>query len=204
MRISCNQWWATPVWEVETGYPQAFNQRLLQEIDSYLQGNTAARSDTNIWQAKTPNIAELRDCILRLVRQETYDYVAPNYSSGEFDYYHTRGWINRHEIGQDLPLHSHGGAKISATYYISTPDGCGDLLLIDPRGAVDWDNGNDGANGTKFKRVRPAAGKLVFFPSYVLHTVERNRSSYPRISVTTDIATLNKSSIRFFAESLGS
>jgi hypothetical protein len=73
-------------------------------------------------------------------------------------------------------------------------------MLVDPRGGVDWEKGWDlGINGTKYNRITPKTGTLVFFPSYVLHWVDRNRNSEPRISLTTDISTLSPRSIEYFA-----
>jgi hypothetical protein len=40
---------------------------------------------------------------------------------------------------------------------------------------------------TEFKTIRPEAGKLVFFPAYVLHYIEENRSDELRISLSTDM-----------------
>ena len=71
--------------------------------------------------------------------------------------------------------------------------------MIDPRGGVDWEKGMDGINGTKHNRITPTTGTLVFFPSFMLHSVDTNRNSQPRISLTTDISTLSPSSIKYFS-----
>jgi len=44
-----------------------------------------------------------------------------------------------------------------------------------------------GYRGIKYKRVTPKEGKLVMFPAYVLHEVEKNMSDNKRISITTNI-----------------
>jgi uncharacterized protein (TIGR02466 family) len=105
--------------------------------------------------------------------------------------------MNLIEPGKHLPLHGHGSSRISLTYYINAPEGCGDLILVDPRGGVNWDKGNDGVMGTKYDRITPTTGGLVFFPSYMLHSVDYNRSNENRISVTTDIVTISKSDIDY-------
>jgi hypothetical protein len=202
MNINRRDMFITPVWEVDTGFDKAFNIELLAELNRYYQGG-AGPADSNIWTCDSPLIKQLNKTILDVVKNETLYDVAQNYGSpDDVVYIHTRGWMNYHKPGESLSIHGHGGSKISATYYVNAPEGCGDLILIDPRGAVDWEKGLDGCNGSKFNRVKPREGMLVFFPSYVLHTVERNNSTAPRISLTTDISTITQSSIQYFADSI--
>lgn len=196
MNVVRNDWWVTPLWEVQTDYDEKFNNELLIEINRYYKSTGANQKDSNIWCCNTTRINQFREDILRIVKELTYDYIKPNYN--EFDYYPTRGWLNYLLPGQHLPLHCHGGSKISLTYYVNAPDNSGDLMLIDPRGGVDWEKGEDGISGTKFNRITPTAGKLVFFPSYVLHSVDVNKSKEPRISITTDISTLSSADIEYF------
>ena len=202
MNIIKREMFVTPVWEVDTGFDRKFNIELLAELNAYYKGG-AGPSDSNIWSCETPCIRQVSKIILDVVKSETMDNVSINYSNpDDIIYIHTRGWMNYNNPGDSLFIHGHGGAKIRATYYINTPENSGDLLLIDPRGAVDWDKGLDGCNGSKFTRVRPRAGTIVFFPSYVLHTVERNNSTAPRISLTTDISTITKASIQYFDQQI--
>jgi Putative 2OG-Fe(II) oxygenase len=76
------------------------------------------------------------------------------------------------------------------------------LILIDPRGGVDWDKSNDGQLGSKTFAITPTTGKLVFFPSFMLHSVDSNMSNAVRISLSTDISILSQKSIEDFLESL--
>jgi hypothetical protein len=57
--------------------------------------------------------------------------------------------------------HVHNDALLSGVYYVSAPEGCGDLILEDPRGArPPFDN----------RLVhRPQAGELVIFPPWLVH-----------------------------------
>lgn len=201
MNVKRNDWFVTPVWEVKTNFDETFNNQLILDINNYYNESNANKTDSNIWSSNKQSINYLNKTILDYVRKLTYEYVSVNYD-GDFDYYHTRGWLNYHKPGQHLPIHGHGGSKLTITYYVNAPENCGDLLMIDPRGGVDWDKGMDGINGTKFNRIKPEAGKLVIFPSYILHTVEENKSNEPRISITSDISTLSSASIRDFVKGL--
>lgn len=188
MKVTRNDWWVTPVWQIETDFNKNFNEKLLSELKNYYtkKTNTPTEED-NIWEMTTPCVKEINKYILEMVSDLTHDYVSPNYD--KFEYQHTKGWVNYHLPGQSMPVHGHGGSKITATYYVQAENNCGDLLLVDPRGGVDWDKENDGVNGAKFKRISPKESMLVFFPSYVMHYVDINKSKNIRISLTTDMQT---------------
>ena len=42
------------------------------------------------------------------------------------------------------------------------------------------------SNTKKYKRIKPEEGKMVFFPGYLLHMVEENKSGETRISLSTN------------------
>jgi uncharacterized protein (TIGR02466 family) len=87
-----------------------------------------------------------------------------------------------------LHVHDHGGVIVACVYYVKAPENSGDLLLIDPRGSVNWDwESKDGFDGAKYKRVKPKEGKLVIFPGYVLHAVDPNNSKEERVSIAINI-----------------
>ena len=192
MNITKTDMWVTPVWEIQTDFDISFNNELLNEIAA--QKSTQKNSfNFNVWNFNSKRIQELREYTLKVIKDVTYDYISPNYV--DFEFWHTRGWVNYNQPGHGMPIHGHGGPKIAMTYYVKAPENCGDLLLIDPRGGVDWDSGNDGVNGTKFNRIKAQEGKLVFFPGFVLHMVEENKSTAPRISLTSNLGTFDKSTI---------
>ncbi len=51
-----------------------------------------------------------------------------------------------------------------------------------------------------FKKIIPKPGKLVFFPSYVLHSVDVNKSKNMRISLSTDMQTFSTNLLNNFIE----
>jgi len=200
MNVVRNDWWITPVWEVQTDFDDKFNKDLLLELKLYYANKSMENTkEPNIWIMDTPCIKKLNEYIIKVVTELTSDYVSPNYN--DFEWQHTAGWANYNLPGQSMALHGHGGSKITATYYIQSENNCGDILLVDPRGGVDWDKEvESGVNGAKFKRVVPKTGKLVFFPSYVLHSVDVNKSKDIRISLTTDMQTYSTDLVKYFME----
>jgi uncharacterized protein (TIGR02466 family) len=185
MKIVRNDWWTTPVWEIETEFDNTFNNDLLREANS--------SDHINVWNNNTPTINKLKEYTIQLVTELSAPYFSENFK--QINFWHTNGWINYYGPGEHMPIHGHGGPKIALTYYIKSPDNCGDLLLIDPRNGCDWDNGTDGVNGTKFKRIKPAVSKIVFFPGFLLHMVEPNKSNETRVSLSTNMGTFDSDNV---------
>lgn len=178
-----HEWWVTPVWEIETGFDSTFNDEMLVEIANCKPPTNPYAF--NIWDYNTPRLSALRQKILSSVKDNAAEYF-PNFF--RFNPVLTRGWVNRQNPGQQLALHDHGGTLMACSYYIKSADNCGDLLLVDPRGGVNWEWIQEGnISGIKYKRITPKEGKLVIFPAYVLHMVEINKSQQTRISLATNV-----------------
>lgn len=183
MSITKYEWWSTPVWEVETGFDEEFNSTLLKETMSINPSQYGV--DFNIWDLHTPNITSLYKKIFDTAKQVTEGVFNPQY---KFTPKILRGWISRQKYQELLPLHDHGNVVIAVVYYVSTPENCGDLLLVDPRNSSNWNREfEQGIDGIRYKRITPREGKLVLFPGYLAHMVEPNRSKETRISLATNI-----------------
>lgn len=173
--------WATPVWEVATEFDTKFNNQLLLEI-SRIKANPGV--SFNLWDfsSNNPCISKLRETILNQVQTAVKDDVPAG------DLVLKRGWVNNHRPGTSLVTHNHGNAIIACTYYVKTPRGCGDLLLIDPRGGANWGWETEGSiNGVKHVRCSPKESSLVFFPGFLLHSVEENKSPQVRVSISSNL-----------------
>jgi uncharacterized protein (TIGR02466 family) len=182
MSVTKHEWWVTPIWEIDTEFNEEFNQLLLKEISMCKQ---IPGHMFNIWDYTTPAINTLKHKIISSAREHASEYFPKSFG---YNPDVTRGWVNRQMPGDELALHDHGGSLLSATYYITAPEKSGDLKMVDPRGGVNWEWIQEGnISGIKYKRITPVAGKLVLFPSYVMHMVETNRSHEVRISLATNI-----------------
>lgn len=101
----------------------------------------------------------------------------------------TKSWTSiTNKYGFNTP-HEHSSNNVVGVYYIKTFDKCGDLLLLDPRGATNFIpcyeiNTQDSlVDGRSYYRITPKAGNLILFPAYVIHSVEPNMSDETRISL---------------------
>jgi uncharacterized protein (TIGR02466 family) len=107
-------------------------------------------------------------------------------------------WATINRSGDADVYHSHPGSYWSGIYYVD--DGGiaanqalgGELEFLDPRGAVPLMNaphlriaGHLSAGSSE--RLVPQAGRMVLFPSWVLHQVRPYRGTADRISVAFNL-----------------
>src|SRR3984893_16980466 len=122
---------------------------------------------------------------------------APGYFAGTWG---ANMWANVNRSGHGNEFHSHPGGYWSGVYYVDDggiaddPSLGGELEFMDPRGpmaaiyaphlAVAMPGGlKAGAN----EPVIPKAGRLVMFPSWLLHQVRPYRGNAERISIAFNL-----------------
>lgn len=81
-------------------------------------------------------------------------------------------WVHVYRQGATHHIHNHLGSQFTGILYLATPAIGGELVLHDPRG-----NANRGYNqnlNSMFAPmvIKPEAGDLFIFPSFVWHNVE--------------------------------
>ena len=96
-------------------------------------------------------------------------------------------WMNINPPGGFNAPHTHPGAHWSGVYYLSQPEieegTSGMIEFLDPRSDLPhWRILNAPAFRIK-KRIRPAPGEIVVFPSYLVHWVYPNDSAEERVTV---------------------
>lgn len=93
-------------------------------------------------------------------------------------------WVNLHERGAYNSTHVHQGALISATFYLTVPEGSGNLVFRDPRpGVVLSPFRGDRVNSSTVVSVKPHAGLLVVFPNWLEHEVAPHEADTPRVAI---------------------
>ncbi len=92
----------------------------------------------------------------------------------------TTMWSISNPPGSSNRAHIHPGALWSGVYYVHSPEGAGKIEFTDPR-TVHLMNGASFKRKTQRKsecwtkvKVQPTAGKMLFFPSWLYHSVEPN------------------------------
>ena len=100
-------------------------------------------------------------------------------------------WAIINKKGAMNQKHHHSNSDLSAAYYVTAKDGCGDIIFYDPRPGKVYKHPlsntpnllNANNNG-----VSPEPGMLVLFPSYLEHSVNPNMSDHERIVISFNIS----------------
>ncbi|HEY8271605.1 MAG TPA: TIGR02466 family protein, partial [Pseudobdellovibrionaceae bacterium] len=85
-------------------------------------------------------------------------------------------------------MHIHPLSVISGTYYVQTPKDCGSIKFEDPRMvgfmASPPRKENAQERNKRFVELKPQAGNVVLFESWMRHEVPQNKSDIERISIS--------------------
>ena len=97
-------------------------------------------------------------------------------------------WINVMGPGAQHSAHIHPHSVISGTYYVQTPAGSSAIKFEDPRLGFFMNapqvKGTAKQANQRFVSLKPKAGEVLIFESWLRHEVPPNESSKPRISVS--------------------
>ena len=186
-----NMFWQSPIWEVQTKFDEEFNEVLLDEIYGIGKDIILGKDkdpNNSIWDYSRPNLDILKQEIINIVTKKIVQNIPQLRMLNIRGCEHFMGWINVREPGERLEVHGHTESAIAATYYLKAKEGCGDLVCFDSANAIDWLNNKlTSTPSLRERRFKPVEGRLIFFPSYVLHGVDENKSNELRISLSTDL-----------------
>lgn len=97
-------------------------------------------------------------------------------------------WVNVLQEDGSHPAHIHPHAAVSGTYYVTVPAGAGAIYFEDPRaGLMMSAPPRVAAARPEYRDVvvlRPKAGNLLLWESWLRHGVEPHRDKSPRISIS--------------------
>ena len=100
-------------------------------------------------------------------------------------------WAIINKKGAMNQKHHHSNNDLSAAYYVTAKESCGDIIFYDPRPGKVYkyplskkpNSLNAHNNG-----IKPEPGMLVLFPSYLEHSVNPNMSDHERIVISFNIS----------------
>lgn len=115
----------------------------------------------------------------------------PRRSDKPFKKWMIYDWVNINRKGDYNKRHLHfdGALFLSGVYYVKVPKNSGNIIFYDPRGQLvntmpDHKYYND---GTEYQYIEPQEGMILFFPTWIEHEVEENRTDEDRISIAFNI-----------------
>ena len=191
MEIVKSNWWVSPYWAIDTGFDSQFNDGLEEEL-YWIAKDISTGRDANpkdsLWDYTRPHLYSLQMFIHFAIKKHVFSLISEAQQLNiEPDY--VMAWANIKEPGESIEAHAHNDASLTATYYIRARENCGDLVLLSTQNIID-DKGaftNNDKSTLEHIHITPKEGLLVFFPAYVVHEVQPNRSNDLRISLSTDI-----------------
>jgi uncharacterized protein (TIGR02466 family) len=192
-QISAALSFASPIVWFELPDSDRLNAELLRDSAALRAGSGGVSvSNQNGWhsepdlfnrpEASFRTLCEaIRECVLAVTRN-----CAPNF---DFDrqVLFCDGWININAKGAYNTPHRHTGFLWSGTYYVQVPktdtERSGSIEFIDPRSRNDLHSIRESDLFATKLVHRPQAGRLVIFPSYLLHWVYPNEEAQERVSI---------------------
>lgn len=172
----CHELWSTPV---ITARP--FTNEFLDKVEADVQyllkpGAPGTLNQTNLWDL--PDLPDSMRQVQAKFLELAEKYYRPTAEMPMPPLYCTKGYFR--EIHQNsvyrISPHKHAQTLgVGIIYVNSTPRNAGNLMLMDPRGGVQWHN-----QFTPFKRIAVERGLMVIHPGYLLHFVEPTDNDNPR------------------------
>lgn len=97
-------------------------------------------------------------------------------------------WANVMGEGGIHTAHIHPHSAVSGTYYVTTPEGAAAICFEDPRAGLMMSAPSRAQDARPenraFVQVRPQAGSLLLWESWLRHGVEMQHGATPRISIS--------------------
>lgn len=166
-----NPLWNYPIWVVETGFDDTFNEVIMDELYSVAQEiSRSAHPHHSLWDYPRPNLTILRDLFDATVTACAYSI--PELKDLKLTFKSHMGWPNVRSPGLNIDNHAHPDTSFAITYYVKTPKDGGALLCYMQDGSIE--------------KVVPKPGQMIILPFYMLHEVEPNISDDLRISISAD------------------
>jgi uncharacterized protein (TIGR02466 family) len=186
---------STPIWVSKIDNHENLNADILSYITDLQKKDPQGiiKSNFNGWHSKNFNLkedipAKFISSISKNINTAMNDM---NWDLTSQSIKITNMWSIINKEGAFNQKHHHSNSDISAAYYVSAYDGCGDIVFYDPRPARVYKNPiakiPNKLNAT-INSVRPENGLLVLFPSYLEHSVNPNLSNKKRVVISFNIS----------------
>lgn len=183
-----DEWWDCPVWVMDLGFDQTFNDVILEEayeIASDMRSGVDKNPQNSLWDYSKPNLDVLKNAVLDIVKTKIIKEVG-SAKGLNLSCEYTTGWMNVIEPNDGIEVHAHNDCSLVMTYYLKAPKGSGDFVYLNTQNLING-GGEFQLSNVSLERITPKEGMLILFPSYLMHEVTDNKSNDLRISLSADI-----------------
>ncbi|MDB5693393.1 MAG: hypothetical protein JWO81_2456 [Alphaproteobacteria bacterium] len=189
---------ATPVIVDRVDNAEAINAALEPLILARRQADKGiARSNLGGWHSDTGLLRwaadAVRPVVARMVELADAHVVDVQARPGQRRGWMLDAWANVNQTGAANAPHSHGASFWSAVYYVRVDEGeGGELVLNDPRMPMIEMHAPflyfRDMGGERLVRLRPNAGQILLFPSWLVHSVTPWQGEGLRISIAVNLS----------------
>ncbi len=185
----------TPIWASKIDNYEKTNQEMLEYIIDLQNSNPEGVLKSNFkgWHSKDFNMKDeqpinfinsIKNNINKALNDMGWDLTNQSVKIKSV-------WAIINEKDAWNQKHHHSNSHLSAAYYVSAHDNCGDIVFYDPRSAPVHNHpiskSPNKLNAT-VNSIKPEPGMLVLFPSYLEHSVNPNLSDERRIVISFNLS----------------
>ncbi len=170
-------------------YSDFINTNGLEEVAYNLKTKSdgVVKSNKNGWQSDVLK-NEMFSKLIDDIENAALEIYNEHYEPGTGRYKVSGIWVNINNPGAFNIRHQHPRTDLAGTVYVKTPKNCGDIVFEDPRETHrlhEDDNYLMSYNRSTFRSTSytPKIGQVLFFPGWLAHRVEQNKSDDDRISI---------------------
>ena len=186
---------STPIWASKIDNYEKINQEMLKYIIDLQNDNPdgVLKSNFKGWHSKDFNMKDeqpinfvksIKNKINKALNDMGWDLANQSVKIKSV-------WAIINEKDAWNQKHHHSNSDLSAAYYVSAHDNCGDIVFYDPRPAPVHNHpiskSPNYLNAT-VNSIKPEPGRLVLFPSYLEHSVNPNLSNKKRVVISFNLS----------------
>ena len=183
-------WFPSPVWSRRVPDHERINAHILSVLEE-LESNGRAITRSNVGGWHSPADLHLSDDLVeirRIIGNACAGCAAHlSFDFDRFELFFQEMWLNRNGPGDFNKAHVHPNSILSGAYYAKVPEGSGNIEFYDPvreRVMATFPVKERTKVNTQALEYRGKAGLLLVFPGWLQHSVQPNRSSDFRVSIS--------------------
>lgn len=160
--------------------------------------NHKAKKETSIL-GKTYDFIEKYNCVNLKARiiEATQEYLQMIGYNSNKEFHIRNSWINIADEEEENTQHCHPGYSISGTYYFRISEQQGAICFHNPNIITHACNFPQGPVCPQTTNIVPDDGDILLFPSWLTHSVKKNKSQEQRVSIAFNIDIISDNSIAF-------
>jgi len=196
----------TDLWIFDFPYHQQFKPQVLEhvsspEVQDHIERYSSRNPSLYSYGGDEVHLSEERTerTIISFFQTQVFKLLkevekAHDWETGEWGKFIP--WLNINQKGNFNPPHIHPGNDYSGVYYLCVPQDSGLIHFLDPRSAArlsspdpktekleeNWYAKSNPYDSSIFS-YQPEEGKIIIFPSWLMHYSDPNRSEDLRISM---------------------